>query len=114
MRMRVTLDTHKLDVLQTGAGKKVDAILDKAAHDVEAGWKENIILKHVIDTGAYLNSVHVEGEHKPFERVIADGVEYGIFNEYGTSRMPARPCAGPAVEAVKDSFFEAMAGVFKP
>lgn len=32
-------------------------------------------------------------------RIIADGVEYGVYVELGTSRMPARPCLVPAFEA---------------
>ena len=41
-------------------------------------------------------------------RVIADGVEYGVWIETGTSRMPARPCAKPAVEAVQSGFEKAF------
>ena len=40
-------------------------------------------------------------------RIIADGVEYGIYIEMGTVHMPARPCAGPAVEAVRPAFLQA-------
>lgn len=31
-------------------------------------------------------------------RVIADGVSYGIHNEFGTSKMPAHPFLVPAFE----------------
>ena len=37
-------------------------VVDKTARDVERLWKQNIVTKHVIDTGAYLNSVHVVEE----------------------------------------------------
>jgi HK97 gp10 family phage protein len=97
-------------IMASGADllKAVEAVLDKAAHDVEAGWKEEIISKRVIDTGAYLNSVKVQSKQKRFERVISDGVEYGIYQEFGTSHFPARPCAQPAMERVRRSFLKAL------
>jgi len=33
--------------------------------------------------------------------IVADGVEYGIYLELGTSKMAAQPAANPAVEAVR-------------
>lgn len=113
MRANVRLDTKKLDALLNGAGIKAEKVLDKAARDVEAGWKDNIVQKNVVDTGAYLNSVHVEASHPPLERTIADGVEYGIYQEYGTKRFPARPCATPAVERIRAGLRDAFKAVFK-
>lgn len=43
-------------------------------------------------------------------RVIADGVEYGLFQEMGTSRGAAQPFMKPAVEAVRAGFNKAMQG----
>lgn len=43
-----------------------------------------------------------KGPVKP--KVVADGVEYGIFQEIGTSRMDAHPFMTPAVEAVRPQF----------
>jgi len=39
--------------------------------------------------------------------IIADAVEYGIYQELGQEGRPARPCARPAVESVRPEF-EAM------
>lgn len=44
-------------------------------------------------------------------RVVADGVEYGLYVEMGTSRMAARPAARPAVEKVRPGFDKAFQGV---
>ena len=48
-------------------------------------------------------------------KVVADGVEYGIYQEYGVEngfgrgiRIPAHPFMRPAVEAVRRQFNEAM------
>ena len=43
-------------------------------------------------------------------RVVADGVEYGLYQELGTSRMGAQPFMVPAVEAVRPGFIKAMKG----
>ena len=48
-------------------------------------------------------------------KVVADGVEYGIYQEYGVEngfgrsiRIPAHPFMRPAVEAVREQFNKAM------
>jgi len=53
------------------------------------------------------------GPIKP--KVVADGVEYGIYQEYGVEngfgrgiRIPAHPFMRPAVEAVRGQFNKAM------
>jgi hypothetical protein len=43
-------------------------------------------------------------------RVVADGVEYGLYQEMGTSRIPAHSFMRPAVEAVRAGFTQAMKG----
>jgi len=44
-------------------------------------------------------------------RIVADGVEYGLFQERGTSRNGAHPFMTPAVEAVRPGFQKAFADV---
>ena len=41
-------------------------------------------------------------------KVVADSVEYGAFQEFGTSRMAAQPFMRPAAEAVREPFKKAM------
>lgn len=43
-----------------------------------------------IDTGAYGRSINAKKVNVA-EYKISDGVQYGKYVEYGTSRMPARP-----------------------
>ena len=112
--MAYILDTSKLDRIIDRLQPRAEMVLDKLARDIEAGWKGRIIEKHVIDTGAYLNSVHVKPKEKPLERIISDGVEYGVYQEFGTTRIAARPCASPAVEAVRKSFDAAFTKLFRP
>lgn len=41
-------------------------------------------------------------------RLVADGVEYGIYQELGTSKAPAQPFMTPAVEAMRPRFAKAL------
>ena len=43
-------------------------------------------------------------------RIVADGVEYGIYQELGHHDVAARPCAVPAVEKVRIGFGKAFQG----
>jgi hypothetical protein len=108
----IRLDTRQLDKLRHGLQPRAEQLLGKGAADIERGWKEQIVAKHVVDTGTYLNSVHVESAG-PLARVVADGVEYGVYQEYGAKGRPARPCATPAVEAVRAGFIKAWKALFE-
>jgi hypothetical protein len=103
----VKVDTKRIALLLNGLGPKAEEVLDVAARHIEVEWKRHIVEKDVVDTGAYLNSVHVTAEHGAFARVVADGVEYGIYQEDGTSSRGARPCGTPALEAERRPFLEA-------
>jgi HK97 gp10 family phage protein len=48
-----------------------------------------------VDTGALRSSINVQQRGR-MVRAIADGVEYGVMLEFGTSRMGARPFMAPA------------------
>jgi len=106
--VKVKVNMKRLEALQNGLGPKAGAVLDKTAIDVEAGAKE----RAPVDTGALRSSLHTE---KPdtFKRIIADGVNYGVFNEYGTHKMGARPFLTPAVEIVRKPFAKAWEALFK-
>ena len=47
------------------------------------------------------------------EAVVSVGAEYGVYQEYGTSRMPAQPYLTPAVEANRRPFHQATAAAVK-
>ena len=54
-----------------------------------------------VDTGALRSSINVQNRGL-MVRAIADGVEYGVMLEYGTSRMGARPFMGPTAMWLKN------------
>jgi HK97 gp10 family phage protein len=61
-----------------------------------------------VDTGAGRNSIQAMKGETDLTWVVGVGVEYGIYLEYGTSRMPAHPFMTPAVEIVRPQFLSAM------
>lgn len=62
----------------------------RAALGIEGEVKLNIHTMGLIDTGALFNSVHAE-QIRPNLWRITVGVEYGIYHEFGTRFLPARP-----------------------
>lgn len=49
-----------------------------------------------IDTGTLVNSIHVEPAGR-MKRLLVDGVEYGVFLEFGATNLAPRPFFGPTV-----------------
>ena len=47
---------------------------------------------------------------KEVQFIVADGVHYGIYQEFGTSKMAAHPFMSPAIEAIRPSFIAAFRG----
>lgn len=88
---------------------KADAIVAKAALDIEAGAK----VRAPVDTGTLRASIRAERKGQAHWEVVV-GVSYGIYPEYGTRYMAARPYLRPAVAAVAVSFRQAMRKVARP
>ena len=86
-------------VVRQQAGKAIA----KAALDISTQAK----VRAPVDTGLLKNSITAE-QVAPFAWVVESPVHYSIYQEYGTSRMPAQPYMTPAVEFVKPSFEAAM------
>ena len=73
--------------------------------------KNNIRSENIIDTGALLNSID-SGMITPDTAYVRDGVSYGVYNEFGTYKMAARPFFTPAAEQfgrkISEKFTELM------
>jgi HK97 gp10 family phage protein len=65
-----------------------------------------------VDTGALKNSLHTEIKD-PLMAIVADGVEYGIYQELGTYKMAAHPFLTPAIESERQGWEEAWRELFK-
>lgn len=55
-----------------------------------------------VDTGELRDSIEAHYEGRSGE--VNVGAEHGIYNEYGTYKMPAQPFFHPSVEAVFPEF----------
>jgi HK97 gp10 family phage protein len=99
-RARVTLETKILDSIIAECDKEAAAIVKAGAFAVEGQAKT----KAPVDTGALKSSLEAEENGSPLRWWVHDGVEYGIYQELGTSKMSAQPFLVPAVEAVRDNW----------
>lgn len=91
----IKLNTQILDAIMRDLDFNTDQVLSSIAFQVEAQAKPLA----PVDTGALVNSIHTDRQAKNLYWV-ADGVEYGIYQELGTSRMAAHPFMVPAVDQV--------------
>jgi hypothetical protein len=90
---------------------RLSSALEKLARDFGALWQSNIHAAGAVDTGAYVGSIEAERVSET-EWVVHDGVEYGIFVEFGTHRMAARPCAQPAIAQIQQAAPSVFSGIF--
>lgn len=106
--------------------QKANQLVRAAAFKIERGAKQ----RAAVDTGFMRNSIYVRTEDSSDrqsggggpgqtlfpeleaaahnEAWIAVGALYGIFLEYGTSKMAAQPYLTPAVEAERQPFLDAV------
>jgi HK97 gp10 family phage protein len=105
---KIVVVSNKFPAISNAIPDKVDRVVRKAAFDIEAGAKD----RAPVDLGTLKNSIQAGPVAKGHWRVRV-GVHYGIYQEFGTSRMPAQPYLMPAFEAVVKSFRRAIAGAIK-
>jgi HK97 gp10 family phage protein len=108
MTVVVRLDTHKLDAIIRTLPVKADQHVRATAEAVSGRAKALA----PVDTGALRASIHTENAGALSQRV-ADGVEYGIYQEMGTSRMAAHPFMTPAVEWARATWVRGWADLFE-
>lgn len=106
---KVTLDTAVLDRLIGEAQQKAARIVETYGQQM-AG---EAAMTAPIKTGALRNSIASESKMTaPLTFTISDGVEYGVWNEFGSSKMAARPFIVPAVEHYAQQFLDAFQELF--
>lgn len=114
--MGITLDLSELRAVTSRigtAGPRIGAaastILRKTALDIEGDAKQIA----PVDTGALKNSISTsidgDGRFGFMTAEIGPTVEYGIYQEYGTSVMAAQPYMGPAFDRRIGGYTSALA-----
>lgn len=102
-------------------------VVRKAAFDVQAQAQANA----PVDTGNLRNSIYTKtsegntypgtastdliadqaGEADKMTAWVGVAANYGIYQELGSTRTPAQPYLGPAVDSVQGSFESALAAI---
>jgi HK97 gp10 family phage protein len=102
------LDTRRLDQIIANLDGKASEIVRTTAFEVEQKAK----MLAPVKTGALKGSLKAEEHGGPLSWWVHDGMEYGLFNELGTSRMAAHPFMVPAVEGVRAKWIERWRELF--
>lgn len=100
--MAVSL-TSRLPVIAAEMRPKAALAVQKTASDLEGHAKQNA----PVDTGYLQGSIQAE-QVAELTSVVNVGAEYGVYVEFGTSRMAAQPYLVPAAETVRPAFIAAM------
>lgn len=77
--------------------KSLSKEFGKAMHEMEADAKRLA----PVDTGRLRNSIYLN-KVTDYHYVMRDGVEYGVFNEFGTNKMTPNPFFRPAARMAKE------------
>jgi len=91
----------------------------QAAAPIDTGFLKNSIYVVTHDKSTYGNVSapakagqellpEVERPGTPTEAVVAVGANYGVYQEYGTSHIPAHPYLTPAAELMQVEFAHAL------
>lgn len=106
----VTLDTTLLDKLTAEMLPRASKVVQKYGIAMAADAAMNA----PVDTGTLRGSI-VSESHMigPLLYELQDGVEYGAYVEFGTSRQAAQPFMIPAIEGKKDEFIQAFTDILK-
>lgn len=107
--MGVTIDVSQLNTLAadlSGASVRgamlAGQVVRKAALDLEAQAKAFC----PVDTGNLRSSIGTD--MGALEATVGPTANYGLFVEFGTSRMAPRAFMGPALDRVTPGFVDAM------
>lgn len=109
VKVNTTVVYNHFPKIVTAMKGRAAMVVAKAALDIEAHAKT----KAPVKTGALRASIQAVQVSQLHWRVTV-GADYGIYLEYGTRYMAARPYFQPALDAVTPVFKAAMMKVVVP
>jgi hypothetical protein len=92
-------------------GVALSQVVSKTAIDMVGNVQGFIRANGQIDTGFMLGSIHVEDGPDKYTKFVVCGAFYGVFQNYGTRYLPARPFWEPGIEKTRPEFDAALAAV---
>jgi len=108
--MADVLDTRKLDQILRDLEPDASKIVNKYGTAITGEAAKGA----PVDTGALRASLLSESKlREKLLFILQDGVEYGVFQELGTSRMAAHPFVVPAILRWERRFLDAFKELFK-
>lgn len=102
-RIAAVLEFNKFPEIARKLPRETAQIVAETALAIETHAK----LFVPVDTGNLRNSIQAQ-EESATQWVVATGVEYAEYVEFGTSRMAARPYMTPAAERERPHFMAKM------
>lgn len=108
----VTISKEKLDAMldRSEIERRAAPVVKKYAFVIEGKAKQNA----PVLTGFLKNSLQAKQGKTPANWEIADGTEYGIYQELGTSRgIAPKFFLTQASESTADDFFNELVDIFK-
>lgn len=119
--MGVKLDTSEVRALgsrivaSTGrVGGQASAALRKTAFAIEADAKVLAPFEFGTLKGSISTTITGDGRFGAMSAEIGPTVEYGVYQELGTSIMAAQPYMGPAFDRNVGGYTEALAKIAEP
>lgn len=98
------VDTSGLDSITDAVKIAIRDSISKGVEDLQAEVVNQIREQNLIKTGNLIGSVigvmNVDGQ----TGYVMVGAFYGVYLEFGTSRMAPHPFFGPAVDAIQDNW----------
>jgi HK97 gp10 family phage protein len=120
MTMRVIGDdalVAKLEAAMVVTEAMQPTALQQSGYLVERRAKQIVTEKDIIDTGNLFGNIHTDNLTATSIEIISDptgedGQGYAVFNEYGTSKMAARPYMRPALDESKPEIEKLIGTMF--
>lgn len=107
--MTVKLVYNDLPKIPAEIRSEVAAEIAKAGFDIEAAAKA----KAAVRTGLMRRSIHTVLSNGGMTAKIGPSVDYGVYVEFGTRHMGARPYMRPAAALVYPKFVDRVKALLK-
>ncbi len=103
IQMSITVNKNLLPAAASRVRSELPAVVGRAATDIETRAKGYA----PVDTGAL--QADISSVHSGLSATATSGIEYGVFQEYGTRNQAGTPYMRPAAEAGGPAFQAAVA-----